>query len=100
MVYLWTSILRTPRRQRFAGAEQGSRVLQNSPHFLCDRMRSTKHALRGRFRLLRTPAYKALLCLPMEGLRADVARLALGVVRAFLDGLGQRERDNWAAIGT
>jgi hypothetical protein len=35
----------------------------------------------------RTPAYETLLGLPMEGLRADEARLALRVVRARLDGL-------------
>ena len=32
----------------------------------------------------RAPAHEALLCFPMQGLRADVARLALGVVRARL----------------
>ena len=33
----------------------------------------------------RAPAHEALLRLPVECLRADVARLALRVVRAFLD---------------
>ena len=37
----------------------------------------------------RTPAHEALLCLPVEGLRADVARLALRVLGARLD----RDRD-------
>ena len=37
----------------------------------------------------RAHAYKTLLSFPVEGLRADVARLALGVVRAFLG----RDRD-------
>ena len=37
----------------------------------------------------RTHAHEALLCLPVEGLRANVARLALRVVGAFLD----RDRD-------
>ena len=37
----------------------------------------------------RTPAHEALLCFPMQGLRADVARLALRVVGAFRD----RDRD-------
>ena len=37
----------------------------------------------------RTSAHEALLCFPVEGLRADVARLALRVVGALLD----RERD-------
>ena len=37
----------------------------------------------------RTPAHEALLRFPMQGLRADVARLALGVVRARL----RRDRD-------
>ena len=32
----------------------------------------------------RTPAHEALLRFPMEGLRADVARLALGVLGARL----------------
>ena len=35
----------------------------------------------------RTSAHKALLGLPVEGLRADVARLALRVLGARLDGL-------------
>jgi hypothetical protein len=33
----------------------------------------------------RTPAHEALLRFPVEILRADVARLALGVLRALLD---------------
>ena len=35
----------------------------------------------------RTPAHEALLRFPMEGLSADVARLALRVLGALLDGL-------------
>ena len=37
----------------------------------------------------RAPADEVLLCFPAEGLRADVAGLTLGVLRAFLD----RDRD-------
>ena len=37
----------------------------------------------------RATAYQALLCFPVEGLRADAARLPLHVVRARLD----RDRD-------
>ena len=37
----------------------------------------------------RAPAHEALLCFPVEGLRADVARLALRVLGAFRD----RDRD-------
>ena len=33
----------------------------------------------------RTHTHEALLCFPVEGLRADVARLALRIVRALFD---------------
>ena len=44
----------------------------------------------------RTPTHEALLRLPVEGLRADVARLPLCVVRAFLD----RDRDGFLGEAT
>ena len=43
--------LGTPRR-RFAGAEDGSRVSQVVIDPYCERVRATKHAPRGPFRLL------------------------------------------------
>jgi len=52
-------------------------------------LRQTRHVHETRRPAARTPAHETLLCLPMEGLRADVARLAFRVFRAFLD----RDRD-------
>merc|ERR1711903_248557 len=49
----------------------------------------TRHVGKSRRPAARTPAHEALLRLPMEGLRADVARLALRVLGARLD----RDRD-------
>ena len=51
--------------------------------------RQARHMRKPRRSAARAPAHEALLRLPMEGLRADVARLALRVVRACLD----RDRD-------
>ena len=48
-------------------------------------LRQTRHVREARRPAARAPAHEALLRLPVEGLRADVARLALRVLRAFLD---------------
>ena len=60
---------------------------------LCDQnlglLRQARHVRKTCRAAARTPAHKALLRFPMEGLRADVARLALRVVRALRD----RDRD-------
>ena len=45
----------------------------------------TRHVREARRPAARAPAHEPLLRLPMQSLRADVASLALGVVRAFLD---------------
>ena len=50
-------------------------------------LRQTRHVREARRPAARTHTYEAFLCFPMQGLRADVARLALRVVRARLDGL-------------
>ena len=52
-------------------------------------LRQARHVREARRPATRTPAYEALLRLPMQGLRADVARLALRVGPARLD----RDRD-------
>jgi len=52
-------------------------------------LRQTRHVREARRSATRTHAHEALLRLPVEGLRADVARLALGVLGAFLG----RDRD-------
>ena len=52
-------------------------------------LRQTRHVREARRPAARTAAHEALLRFPMEGLRADEARLALRVVRAFLG----RDRD-------
>ena len=52
-------------------------------------LRQARHVRKARRPAARTPAYEALLCLPMDGLRADVASPALRVRRTFL----YRDRD-------
>jgi hypothetical protein len=47
-------------------------------------LRETRHVREARRPAARTPAHEALLRFPVKGLCADVARLALGVLRAFL----------------
>ena len=47
------AVLRLPRRLGFfAGAERGSRVSQTDLNFLCERMRTAKHAPYSPFNLL------------------------------------------------
>ena len=43
MFLVWCRYLRTPRR-RFAGAERGSRVLQDGLNALCERVCTAEHA--------------------------------------------------------
>ena len=52
-------------------------------------LRQTRHVRKARRPAARAHAHEALLRLPVEGLRADVARLALRVLGARLD----RDRD-------
>ena len=52
-------------------------------------LRQTRHVRKSRRPAARAPAHEALLRLPVEGFRANVARLALRVGRALLD----RDRD-------
>ena len=58
---------------------------------ICDQnlrlLRQARHVRKPRRPTARASAHEALLRLPMQGLRADVARLALGVLGARLDGL-------------
>ena len=51
--------------------------------------RQTRHVGKTRRPAARAPAHEALFCFPVESLRADVARLALRVLRARL----RRDRD-------
>ena len=48
-------------------------------------LRQARHVGKTRRPAARAPANEALLRFPVQGLRADVARLALGVVGALLD---------------
>ena len=59
-----------------------------------DDLREARHMRETRCPTARTHAYKTLLRFPVEGLRANIARLALGVVRAFLD----RDRDGLCVL--
>jgi hypothetical protein len=52
-------------------------------------LRQTRHVSKTRRPAARAPAHEAFLRFPVEGLRADEARLALRVVGALLD----RDRD-------
>ena len=57
-------------------------------------LRQARYMSKARRAAARTPAHEALLCLPVEGLRADVARLAPGVLRALRD----RDRDGLSVL--
>ena len=57
-------------------------------------LRQARHVHEARRAPARTPAHEALLRFPVEGLRADEARLALRVLGARLD----RDRDGLLTI--
>ena len=73
-------------------------VIQISLHGLREQyfglLRQARHVDKPCRPAARTHTHEALLRLPMQGLGADVARLPLRVVRAFLD----RDRDGLRAL--
>ena len=88
--YMPGLVLRTPRRQRFADAECCLTPQEAADFDLCEMIQSSVF-IRG----------KAGFAALAEGLR-DFAHKETVSDLAGLDGafVGQRERDNWAAIGT
>ena len=84
MVFLLAQAARGPPQEpRIHHLEAQIVLLRLSEQYL-HLLRQARHVREARRPTTRTPAHKTLLRLPMQGLRADVARLAFGVLGARL----------------